>query len=107
MVDVRLGTPLWHALSDAPSRFAQRFRAVLRFPSQIGPFLAVQSSADVAINDLCATTEVGEVVDSVGVLPKRSTDWQVAEPEFSSKRPVRAAQIRPPKKAKPAHLRGF
>ena len=78
MADVRLENPVWHALSDAQSKFAQRFGAVLRFPPQIGPFLAVHSDAKVTSSDLCAATEVGEVVDFVGVLPKLGAEWQVA-----------------------------
>jgi GNAT superfamily N-acetyltransferase len=81
MIDARLENPVWHALSDVQSQFAQRFGAVLRFPSQIGPFMAVQSKAEVASTDLCAATEVGEVVDFVGVLPKLGADWQVGERE--------------------------
>lgn len=82
MHDPRLDNPMWHALTDSHARFALRHGRALRFPADIGPFVAVESADAVDPDDLLALVQPGEIVDFVGAIPALGDPWQVLEREW-------------------------
>lgn len=81
MDDLLLENPVWSALASSQAAYALRQGAVLRFPAQIAPFVAVASPDGADPADLLALVQPGETVDFVGVAPRLNADWSVLEYE--------------------------
>lgn len=81
MDDVRLNNPMWHALIDSHAQFAVGHGRALRFPADIGPFVAIETADAVDPTDLLALVEPGETVDFVGAIPALDEHWQILERE--------------------------
>ena len=74
-----LDNPIWQSLLTCHSDFAIGNEQVKRYPSAIGPFIAVPSEEAVEESYLSGIVAAGETLYFVGVAPRLSAQWQLTE----------------------------
>ena len=74
-----LDNPIWQSLLTCHSDFAIGNEQVKRYPSAIGPFIAVPSEEAVEETYLSGIVAAGETLYFVGVAPRLSAQWQLTE----------------------------
>jgi len=74
-----LDNPIWQSLSTCHSNVAIGGEQAKRYPSAIGPFIAVASSDSSVEAELAALTDIGESLFIVGIAPSLGADWKVEE----------------------------
>lgn len=103
---IRFDNPIWSALTTRHTHFALGDERLKRYPSDIGPFVAVPDSVtrvDAGLHELVAP---GEVVDFVGRVPPLPRNWSVEGPacvlQMMCARPIQMPTARAT--AAPAHV---
>jgi ribosomal protein S18 acetylase RimI-like enzyme len=74
-----LDNPIWQSLLTCHRDFAVGNEQVKRYPSAIGPFIAVPTAENVAEPYLSRIVAAGETLYFVGVAPQLSAEWQLTE----------------------------
>lgn len=77
MTEQILDNPIWQSLLTCHADFAIGDEQVKRYPSEIGPFIAVPSP-EIKV-DLSALVAADESLFFVGVAPSLSAEWQLRE----------------------------
>ena len=77
MADHPLDNPLWSSLTTVHRTLARGSEAVLRYPAEVAPFLAVREEGPLSGEALAALVAPGETMYLIGPVPAAPAGWRI------------------------------